>query len=129
MAALALVLRATLPARRPRTGVPYAELLRSTARLMRQHPALRRRALYQATMFGAFSAFWTTVSFVLTSAPLHYNQLGVGLFALVGAGCRKEPDDGRNTCGAIGRECASRTGGIPLDRQGATREVERRTGE
>jgi predicted MFS family arabinose efflux permease len=86
MAALALVLRATLPTRRPRTGVPYPELLRSTARLVREHPALRRRALYQATMFGAFSAFWTTVSFVLTSAPFHYNQLGVGLFALVGAG-------------------------------------------
>lgn len=86
MAVLALVLRTTLPTRRPRTGAPYPELLRSTARLMRQHPALRRRALYQATMFGAFSAFWTTVSFVLTGAPFHYNQLGVGLFALVGAG-------------------------------------------
>ncbi|MFC1442017.1 MFS transporter [Streptacidiphilus sp. N1-10] len=86
MAVLALVLRTTLPTRRPRTGAPYPALLRSTARLMRQHPALRRRALYQATMFGAFSAFWTTVSFVLTGAPFHYNQLGVGLFALVGAG-------------------------------------------
>ncbi|MFC1407586.1 MULTISPECIES: MFS transporter [Streptacidiphilus] len=86
MAVLALVLRTTLPTRRPRTGAPYPELLRSTARLMRQHPPLRRRALYQATMFGAFSAFWTTVSFVLTGAPFHYNQLGVGLFALVGAG-------------------------------------------
>ena len=86
MAVLALVLRTTLPTRRPRTDVPYAELLRSTARLVRQHPALRRRALYQATMFGAFSAFWTTISYVLTSAPFHYNQLGVGLFALVGAG-------------------------------------------
>jgi len=37
-------------------------------------------------MFGAFSAFWTTIAFVLTAAPFHYSQLGIGLFALVGAG-------------------------------------------
>ena len=47
---------------------------------MRVHPALRRRALYQSAMFGAFSAFWTTISFVLTSPPFDYNQGQVGLF-------------------------------------------------
>ncbi len=86
MALLALILRTALPQRRPTTQVHYAELLRSTARLAREHAPLRRRALYQATMFGAFSAFWTTVSYVLTSAPFHYGQVAVGLFALVGAG-------------------------------------------
>ncbi|MFC1420176.1 MFS transporter [Streptacidiphilus cavernicola] len=86
MALLALTLRTALPQRRPTTGIRYGELLRSTARLARQHEPLRRRALYQATMFGAFSAFWTTVSYVLTSAPFHYGQIAVGLFALVGAG-------------------------------------------
>ena len=86
MALLALTLRSALPQRRPTTAVRYGELLRSTARLARLHEPLRRRALYQATMFGAFSAFWTTVSYVLTSAPFHYGQVAVGLFALVGAG-------------------------------------------
>jgi predicted MFS family arabinose efflux permease len=86
MAALALVLRRALPARPPAVRLGYGELLRSTARLVRAHPALRRRALYQAAMFGAFSAFWSTVSFVLTSPPFSYSQLGVGLFALIGAG-------------------------------------------
>jgi predicted MFS family arabinose efflux permease len=36
-------------------------------------------------MFGVFSAFWTTIAFVLTSPPFSYSQLGVGLFALAGA--------------------------------------------
>lgn len=86
MITLALVLRSALPRREPTAQHSYGRLLRSTAHLVRIHPALRRRALYQAAMFGAFSAFWTTISFVLTSAPYHYGQLGVGLFALVGAG-------------------------------------------
>jgi predicted MFS family arabinose efflux permease len=86
MALLALTLRTALPQRRPTTQLRYSELLRSTVRLARTHAPLRRRALYQATMFGAFSAFWTTISYVLTSAPFHYGQVAVGLFALVGAG-------------------------------------------
>jgi predicted MFS family arabinose efflux permease len=85
MAALSIALRFALPRRQPTTTAPYGELLRSTVRLVRQHPALRRRALYQAAMFGGFSAFWTTVSYVLTAPPYSYSQLGVGLFALVGA--------------------------------------------
>ncbi|MDH6135628.1 putative MFS family arabinose efflux permease [Kitasatospora sp. MAA4] len=86
MAMLTLVLRSALPRRPPTARLGYPQLLRSTARLVRIHPALRRRALYQAAMFGAFSAFWTTISYVLTSAPFHFSQLGVGLFALAGAG-------------------------------------------
>ncbi|MCO6007207.1 MFS transporter [Actinoallomurus purpureus] len=86
MAVLAIALRAALPPRAPSTGLPYGRLLRTTVHLVRVHPALRRRALYQAAMFGAFSAFWTTISFVLAGAPFHYSQLGIGLFALVGAG-------------------------------------------
>jgi predicted MFS family arabinose efflux permease len=86
MAALALVLRRALPARPPAVRLGYRQLLRSTARLVREYPELRRRALYQAAMFGAFSAFWSTISFVLTGPPFRYSQLGVGLFALVGAG-------------------------------------------
>ncbi|WP_187369588.1 MFS transporter [Fodinicola acaciae] len=86
MAVLSVALRFALPRREPTTRVPYAELLLSTVRLVRQHQPLRRRALYQAAMFGAFSAFWTTVSYVLTAPPFGFSQLGVGIFALVGAG-------------------------------------------
>lgn len=86
MALLALALRSALPEQAPTTGIPYHHVLRSTARLVRVHPPLLRRGLYQAAMFGTFSAFWTTVSFVLTGPGFHYSAIGVGIFALVGAG-------------------------------------------
>jgi predicted MFS family arabinose efflux permease len=89
MTVLTLVLRTALPRQEPgaaAAALSYGQLLRSTVRLMRVHPPLRRRALYQAAMFGAFSVFWTTISFVLTSAPFDYSQWQVGLFALAGAG-------------------------------------------
>ncbi|MGW0207447.1 MFS transporter [Streptomyces sp. NPDC003233] len=85
MAVLAVALRAALPQHAPTTAIPYHHVLRSTIRLVRTHPALLRRGLYQAAMFGAFSAFWTTVSFVLTGPRFHYSPVGVGVFALVGA--------------------------------------------
>ncbi|MEU3183904.1 MFS transporter [Streptomyces sp. NPDC006923] len=85
MALLAVALRLALPQHAPTTAIPYHHVLRSTVRLVRTHPALLRRGLYQAAMFAAFSAFWTTVSFVLTGPRFHYSQVGVGVFALVGA--------------------------------------------
>ncbi|MEV0237446.1 MFS transporter [Nonomuraea sp. NPDC050786] len=85
MAVLALALRSALPRHAPSTDVSYGRLLHSTARLVRTHPQLVRRGLYQAVMFGVFSAFWTTVSFVLTGPGFHYSGFGVGMFALVGA--------------------------------------------
>jgi predicted MFS family arabinose efflux permease len=86
MAVLAVALRTALPRRPVATQVGYGALLRSTARLVGRHPVLRRRALYQSAMFGGFTAFWTTVPYLLTRPPFSYSQLGIGLFALVGAG-------------------------------------------
>ncbi|GLX02302.1 MFS transporter [Microtetraspora sp. NBRC 16547] len=85
MAVLAMALRAALPQHARTTSVPYHHVLRSTVTLVRTHPELLRRGLYQAAMFGAFSAFWTTVSYVLTGPHFHYSPVGVGVFALVGA--------------------------------------------
>ncbi|MFF0227311.1 MFS transporter [Streptomyces sp. NPDC004629] len=85
MAVLAVALWMALPQQAPTISVPYHHVLRSTAALLRAHPVLRRRGLYQAAMFGAFSAFWTTVSYLLTGPRFHYSAVGVGIFALVGA--------------------------------------------
>jgi len=85
MAVLAVALRFALPQHAPTTTMPYHHVLRSTIALVRTHPALLRRGLYQAAMFGAFSAFWTTISYVLTGPRFHYSPVGVGIFALVGA--------------------------------------------
>ncbi|MFJ8542700.1 MFS transporter [Streptomyces sp. NPDC093586] len=85
MAVLAVSLRAALPQQAPTTSLPYHHVLRSTIRLPRVHPALLRRGLYQAAVFSVFSAFWTTIPFVLTGPRFHYSETGVALFALVGA--------------------------------------------
>jgi predicted MFS family arabinose efflux permease len=96
MAGLALVLRRYLPARVPSTTIGYLPLLASMLHLLAATPALRRRAAYQAAMFGSFSLFWTTVPMVLAGPELHVSQTGIAIFALVGmAGAIASPIAGR----------------------------------
>ncbi|MDO3409817.1 MFS transporter [Saccharibacillus sp. CPCC 101409] len=93
---LALVLLRVLPARRPQAGIAYPALLRSMGRLLLTAPVLRRRALYHACMFGAFSLFWTTAPLLLGGPVFHFTQTGIALFALVGvAGAVAAPIAGR----------------------------------
>ena len=84
MVALVFVLRAVLPTRQPDHQAGYRSLLASVATLVREEPVLRRLALCQACMFGAFSAFWTAIAFELIDDH-GFSQAEVGLFALVGA--------------------------------------------
>lgn len=95
MLAVALAVRRVLPQRAPGRALSYPRLLRSIATLAREEPALRRRAVCQALMFGAFSAFWTTVAFELTREH-GLSHSGIGIFALVGAaGAAAAPIAGR----------------------------------
>jgi predicted MFS family arabinose efflux permease len=82
---LALVLSRRLPHEVRRATHSYPDLLRSVVALFRGEPVLRRRALYAALAFAAFSVFWTTVAFVLAGPPYHYSESVIGLFGLVGA--------------------------------------------
>jgi predicted MFS family arabinose efflux permease len=67
---------------------------------------LVRRALTQAGLFGAFTAYWTAVPYELISRH-HLSQSGVGVFALVGAaGAVAAPIAGR--LGDAGRGTAVR---------------------
>lgn len=84
-ALLTLLLSRVLPARKPAPGLSYGQLLRSLGQLLTHTPVLRRRALYQASLFGAFSLFWTTVPLHLSS-EFHLSQQGIALFALAGVG-------------------------------------------
>lgn len=84
MALIGIALVAALPARRPEAGAHYFALLRSMAHLYRTTPVLRRRAWYQALLFGAFTLFWTTSPLLLTGPLFHLTQRGIALFALVG---------------------------------------------
>jgi predicted MFS family arabinose efflux permease len=73
-----------LPQRQPEAGMHYFALLGSMWHLLKTTPILRRRATYQACMFGAFSLFWTCVSLELTGPHFNMSQSGVAIFALVG---------------------------------------------
>ena len=82
---LAAVLFRWLPGEGERPRIGYGTLLRSAARLLATESLLRRRALFGALGFAAFSVFWTTMAFLLAGAPYHYDDLTIGLFGLVGA--------------------------------------------
>ena len=95
MAAIAAVLAIALPERRPTTRMSYGALFASMIRLALTTPVLRRRALYQACLFGAFSLFWTTTPLLLAEG-FHLTQNGIALFALAGvSGAIAAPIGGR----------------------------------
>jgi predicted MFS family arabinose efflux permease len=83
--AIFAVLWLWLPRRMPPSDLSYGGILKSTFAMLRDHPALRRRALYQSVMFGIFSLFWTAAPFVLTQR-FGFDQREIALFALAGAG-------------------------------------------
>ncbi len=85
MVVVACVLGRLLPARAPAPGLRYARLLTSMGRLVLTTPVLRRRALYHAGLFAAFSLFWTTVPLLLAGPEFGFSQGGIALFALAGA--------------------------------------------
>lgn len=83
---LAAVLATTMPATNPASQQRYAVLLAEPLRLLRTEPELRRSCVYQALLFGGFSAAWTSLA-LLISGPIY--KLGgqtLGLIGLVGAG-------------------------------------------
>ena len=84
MVLTAVTLARLLPRRKPPHSASYARLVASSVTLARAEPVLMRRALSQALMFGAFTAYWTAIVFELTG---HHGltQAGVAVFALVGA--------------------------------------------
>jgi predicted MFS family arabinose efflux permease len=82
---LAAVIQTRLPASRPTIVISWLELMKSTLHLARRHAMLRESALLGAMCFAAFSAFWTTLIFLLESPAYHYGSAVAGFFGLVGA--------------------------------------------
>lgn len=85
IALLALLLSRALPVRKPQPAMKYGQLIVSLGTLFKSLPMLRRRALYQASLFGAFSLFWTTVPLRLAN-DFGMTQQGIAWFALAGVG-------------------------------------------
>ena len=85
VAATTVMLYRTLPDQPRELSVSYRAQLRAVFTLARTQPVLRWRALIGACGFAGFSAFWTTVSFLLAGPEYRFSQLEIGLFALAGA--------------------------------------------
>lgn len=95
MLVTSIALWRVLPRREAEHTGTYRSLLASTAKLARDEPVLRRRALTQATMFGAFTAFWTGITYELIDEH-GLSQTQIAVFALVAAvGALAAPVAGR----------------------------------
>ena len=84
MVLLACALRLVLPAEHQRERLSYPGLFVSMGNLIRTQPALRESSMFGALAFGAFSAFWVTLAFYISTPPYHYGSAVAGLFSLVG---------------------------------------------
>ncbi|WP_196599363.1 MFS transporter [Pectinatus frisingensis] len=90
-----LLLLKVLPKRQPVSGAAYGELIYSLWQIVSTTAILRRRAFYQACLFGAFSLFWTAVPLWLAD-NFGLSQHGVAIFSFVGvAGAVAAPIAGR----------------------------------
>ncbi|MGA3293724.1 MAG: MFS transporter [Candidatus Acidiferrales bacterium] len=98
MLGIAILVQFLLPRSTAVVKLPYLSLLRSTMELVRAHAELRESAFLGACLFCCFSAFWTTLVFLLETPPYHYGAQTAGLFGLVGAaGAAGAPIVGRLT--------------------------------
>ncbi|MGE5086481.1 MAG: MFS transporter [Bacillota bacterium] len=97
MTILAFALYKALPIRRPQhDGLKYSTLLASMGSLVLHTPVLRRRAIYQACMFGAFCLFWTASPLLLSGPEFHLTQTEIAIFAFAGiAGAIAAPFAGK----------------------------------
>ncbi|WP_267349827.1 MFS transporter [Sphingomonas sp. GM_Shp_2] len=79
------VMAARLPHSRPDSSMRYGALIRSLAALWREFASLRKAAITQALLFGAFSVFWTILALRLQQPGFGLGAEAAGLFGIVGA--------------------------------------------
>ncbi|MEJ8277472.1 MFS transporter [Pseudonocardia spirodelae] len=83
-AVLAVVLLWRVPADRARDRVPYVRLIGSVFALVRTERTVRWTLVLGACGFGAFTLFWTALTFLLSAPPFGYPVTVIGLFGLAG---------------------------------------------
>ncbi|WP_338075039.1 MFS transporter [Kineococcus vitellinus] len=81
---LALVLHRRLPRSAPQAVGGYAATLASGARLVRELPRLRTRALLGGLGFAGVSVLFATSTFVLAGPRFGFSELQIGLVGLAG---------------------------------------------
>jgi predicted MFS family arabinose efflux permease len=84
MFVLAYVLWRKLPISYSGIKIPYGKLIASLGVLVKEQRTLREATLIGAFMFGGFSVFWTSLTFLLEGPQFQYGSGVAGLFGLVG---------------------------------------------
>ncbi|WP_428246483.1 MFS transporter [Ferrovibrio sp.] len=85
-----------LPQSRGESRLGYGRLLLSMIGLWRELPVLRLAAFTQASLFAAFSCFWTVLALYLAQPPYNLGPEAAGLFGIAGAiGIAAAPIAGR----------------------------------
>ena len=93
---LAVVVRCAFPKSKADAKIPYLKLLASIPGLVSSQRPLRESALNGFFMFGAFSAFWTSLIFLLETPRYNMGPREAGLFGLAGvAGALAAPVIGK----------------------------------
>lgn len=81
---LAIMTQWALPSSEASFKGSYKNLLISSWHLVRDYGIVREAAIMGAILFGSFSAFWTTLTFLLEGEPFHYSAQTIGLFGILG---------------------------------------------
>lgn len=84
MVLLILAFKLWLPKSVPDSSMSYKELLKSLIGLLKNQPILLESSLIGAMMFGTFSIFWTSLSFLLKSPAYNLGAQAAGIFGLAG---------------------------------------------
>ncbi|UZW54509.1 MFS transporter [Sphingobium sp. JS3065] len=79
------IMAVRLPRSAPVAGPSYGELIRSLGGLWTEFSALRKAAITQALLFGAFSIFWTILALRLQQPRFGLGPDVAGLFGVIGA--------------------------------------------
>lgn len=96
IAFVALLVVTLLPSRRVNAPSSYAQLMASTARLLKTYALLGWVALTQGCLGLVFSAFWTVLAFHVAGEPFRLSTSQIGLFGLAGmAGAFAAPVAGK----------------------------------
>lgn len=82
---LVIIFYYRLPQSAPDLTISYGKLIASLGSILKNQPLLRSSSLIGAMMFGSFSAFWTTVSFLLKSPVYHLGAQAAGMLGIIGA--------------------------------------------
>ncbi len=83
-AAFVPMIYAVMPKLQPRRTLRYSDAMRSLWTLFKTEPTLRDACIVGALVFGGFSSFWTTLTFLLNS-HYHMGPEVAGTFGLIGA--------------------------------------------